>query len=132
MIPNQILCENEPIHLCGRVQHFGLLLILDQRLVISAISENWVNYLQEELDLYLEQDAVKFLSFYFADYIEEINERLEYFSHSTEGRSVIELKIGTSNYYLSIYRVNDYIYLEFEASGNTSASWLNLYSYSKR
>ncbi|MGJ1433164.1 ATP-binding protein [Sphingobacterium spiritivorum] len=132
MIPNQILCENEPIHLCGRVQHFGLLLILDQKLSISGISENWGNYLQEEPDLYLEQDAVKFLSFHFADHAEEIKERLDHFSHSIEGRSVIELKLGQSDYYLSIYRLNEYIYLEFEATSNTPPSWLNLYSYSKK
>lgn len=128
---HQIDCHEEKIHLCGKIQHFGYLLVFDQDARCISYSRN-LSDLQDILpgeltgitiDAVLSRlTAHKSLSFEAID--KQISDHIFY-------RFVENVRIKDNNYNYSIYRNEGHIYLEIEACNQHSIKPTRLYYYAK-
>ncbi|KKO89208.1 histidine kinase [Sphingobacterium sp. Ag1] len=126
----EISCHEEKIHLCGKVQFFGYLFIFDEEGCIAA-SENCfditgletVSLLKKSLEeiLYL---IVPVPSLSIKQIEEEISDKIFY-------RYVERIKIKDDDFFLSIYRYNERLYLEMEACNPAAVKTTKLYYYAK-
>lgn len=130
--PNYNLCENEAIHLCGYVQDFGFLVILDRDGKIAAASDNASVLFGGGVLRYLDTDAYTLIERMLSRNYLEIVQHVESLFAGSDIRKVIELQLHGAAYYLSIYAVDDYVYLEFETKQDEVPSLLNLHTYSQK
>ncbi|UIR54629.1 ATP-binding protein [Sphingobacterium sp. SRCM116780] len=115
-----ILCEHEAIHLIGRTQYFGKLIILNNQLSIIALSDHVTDWGIKDAQQLLEKPLVDLLD---ACNLSDANTLLhpidQVVKKQTEQKT-ISMQIGIHNYFVHIYLVEDLCYLEFEEKGNTS------------
>lgn len=123
-------CEDEPIHLCGRIQEFGYLVVFDSYMDCVAISENLANWLGippadfigSPITQFWEKTAlppIDFPAFF------RVLEKDPLF------RQVSEVRIHDQDYHWSVYRIEDRIYLEFEQINGLKSPSTKLYSYAR-
>lgn len=126
----EIKCHEEKIHLCGKIQFFGYLLIFDETGCIAA-SENSIAI----IDL----KAADLLGTGLDDILKRIAPTLNLTSETVElkladkifYRFVERIAIKGGDYFLSIYKYDDKIYVEVEACNPNSVKTTNLYYYAK-
>lgn len=131
--PNYSLCESEEIHLCGKVQQFGFLILIDEELKIVALSENCDTWIEGDLDTCLESNGKDFLFQAFPNIATEICQLIEsLLNEGADIRQVFETKLNDTPVYLSVYAIEGYCYLEFEIKQDKTPSLLNLHLYSQK
>ncbi|MFY1047347.1 ATP-binding protein [Chryseobacterium sp. GP-SGM7] len=119
---NFVECHDEPIHIPGYIQSFGYLIGIDTAsLTISFFSENIseIFKMENSRDLFgqklshfpeIFQNVINSEIFQDADFLER-RENETYFD---------KIFIGEKQFHFSVFRANDYIYLEFEAVAENS------------
>ncbi|TDQ80024.1 ATP-binding protein [Sphingobacterium yanglingense] len=123
-------CEDEPIHLCGRIQEFGFLLVFDSDLSCTAASENVVQWLrlsaQELLGCALSSclDKLSISPF-------DVKQLFSLFEKDPLFREVSEVTIQGTLFYLSIHQRGGLLYLEFEQCNPSKPSSTKLYSHAR-
>lgn len=123
-------CEDEPIHLCGRIQGFGYLVVFDSGLQCIAISDNFIDWLNlsanDLLDIHLND-------FWAVSKLDPSN-LSTFFSRFEEDplyRQVSEIKIQEKDFHWSIYQIEHKIYFEFEQINLLKSNNTKLYSYAR-
>lgn len=113
MMTNKVLnCEEEQIHLCGRIQNFGYLILFDLQFNCIAISENSLDWLNVPI-----QDALNKNIDYFLAYLDfETNDiTAEDFTHTINNEfTTFKVKLNNLNYQLTVYVNGGKIFFEFE------------------
>lgn len=105
-------CEEEPIHLCGKIQDFGYLLVFNLIGKCIAISENCRRWLPLDLPAAMQLKIHDFLGFIY----QETGVKIESLDLSHISRSPLTFKTHLHGecFQLTIYIHNDLIFLEFE------------------
>lgn len=123
-------CEDEPIHLCGRIQEFGYLVVFDSGLHCVAISDNFAHWLSTPV-----QDLLGYHlnDFWALSQLDPANLSV-FFSKAEEDplyRQVSEIKIQDKDFHWSIYQNEHKIYFEFEQINTFKSNNTKLYSYAR-
>ena len=105
---NTLNCEEEAIHLCGKIQNFGYLIVFNSYGQCIAISENCKDWVSFDFSTYLKHDIS-----YFLDYF-EIDLKFEEIKKSEKDSFTFQTKIADKCYQLHIYLWNNQFFLEFE------------------
>ncbi|WP_166336042.1 ATP-binding protein [Sphingobacterium chungjuense] len=133
MALNEVLCENEPIHLVGQIQQFGKLIIQNEHREIVALSENWNSYIpNQDLTYFLGKPMEQFVA-----RLEEIDQEpllsfIDAIAPTSSDRHVMQMELGKQNHIVKAYRVHQNLHIEFEEVGDVNEHTLQLSSYSKR
>lgn len=123
-------CEDEPIHLCGRIQEFGFLLVFDTDLSCTAASENVSQWLQLSVQELLGSplsfcwDKLSLSPF-------NIQQLFSSFEKDPLFREVSEVTIQGTPFYLSIHQREGLLYLEFEQYNPSKPNSTKLYSHAR-
>lgn len=132
MTVNQVLCENEPIHLVGKIQGFGKFIVLDDNHQIIGISENtqsWLNTTNPAS--YLGQSISELFNQFDQENKAILGDLLKKLPHLSTEKEIAQTTIFGDSYVVRAYRVNSLLYIEFENSDNEHQDALQLPSYSK-
>lgn len=119
-------CEEENIHLCGKIQNFGYLIVFDLEQKCIAISENCNDWLTEKASLGLHQKLNYFLPFI----KDEDNKNsikpdiLLVTKHSTS----YKVFLGRKKFQLSTYTLGNHLFFEFEENENNKLNLSELNS----
>ncbi|MFD1772201.1 ATP-binding protein [Sphingobacterium suaedae] len=132
MAATEILCEDEPIHLIGRIQQFGKLIVLSQDLHIVGISSNCQQWLSPSIEQFLGRSIFDFVKHCSPTDSVPVTELVQRYVESTETKEILETNFQDKFVTVRIYRQDDYIYLEFEEKNAVLPQILNFSSYSKR
>lgn len=130
----QARCEDEPIHLCGRVQEFGFLIVANSDHHIVAVSENCESWLGINAETLLQQRLSDLLDRYLhpnrADLLVAIQQAQDSVSID---RLVHDVILDGVTFYLTVYSYDEKIYLEFERKLPLAVpSFISLYAYSQK
>lgn len=112
-----IKCEDEQIHLCGKIQSFGYLLIFNNDLKVIAISENCETLFQLPVGNILNKE-ISFLE----SYIPSINLQELNLSNLKDNEHNFEIKINEKNYFLKIFSLKEKIYIEIEVNDGSTVN----------
>lgn len=110
--PEILNCEDEKIHLCGKIQDFGYLLVLNEEFSCVAISKNFEDFLKDTTDSLLNKSLNYFESLFNFKIKSDLNE--------LKAKSLInKIDIYIANYFqvkyqISVYYEDNHIFLEFE------------------
>ncbi len=133
MALNQVLCENEPIHLVGKVQSCGKLIILNESQKIVGLSENWKNYtFIENLSSFLNQPVGDFIEHSVPSQREQFQAFIDGVEPNSDERQVLQIELANQQHIVIAYSVCDDIYIEFEEVGDVHAYSLQLPSFTKK
>ena len=105
-------CEEEQIHLCGKIQNFGYLIVFDENFNCTAISENCLTWIPCDPKLLLN----KHLDF-FLPHIEldgNLHLDIKDLNKLNKRSLTYKVKIQSKDYQLTIYYKNNQIFFEFE------------------
>ncbi|WP_437919866.1 ATP-binding protein [Sphingobacterium sp. LRF_L2] len=131
MTKKVIDCENEPIHLIGRIQNFGKILILSQDLKIVGISENFEDWIGGNPQLYLDQPAASLLENCSFEESKPIISLIQQVAVNPETRELLETTFLNSLFTIRVYQSCGLIYIEFEDKNILLPQILNFSTYSK-
>ena len=133
MAVNHVPCENERIHLVGRIQSFGRLIILDHEQRIVGISENWNTYfVDDNLSAYLGKSIHQLTEGFTTAVQEKLHSFINHVPLTSHDRHVMSLELEQRNYVVKAYRVEFHLHIEFEHVGAINEHTLLLSSYSKK
>lgn len=109
-------CEEEPIHLCGKIQNFGYLIVFNLSGKCIAVSENCSEWLPFDLSSALHLELNDFLKNIPSDFPLDLDikdvQTLKQQPFSTK------TKLNGRNYQLTLYVHNEQLFLEFEMNEN--------------
>lgn len=123
-------CEDEVIHLCGRIQEFGYLLVFDSDLYCVAISENAEECLGIKAGDFLGTSLHTFLAKLDLPQI-DFDQLFSKFDKDPLFREVSEVEIKGDPFHLSIHQRQKKIYFEFEQINVSKSTNTKLYSYAR-
>lgn len=109
-------CEEEPIHLCGKIQNFGYLIVFNFSGECIAISENCSEWLPVDLSRALHLGLHDFLAHVHADRPIEFN--IKDISSLKQNPFSTKTKLNDKNYQLTLYIHDEQLFLEFEMNEN--------------
>lgn len=132
MLKNHLQCENEPIHLVGRIQNFGKLIILNAELTVVGISGNFAELTGVSTEEYLEQPLHKLSNTFIPTDWQPLDELLQKIIAGIAERDIIESPFLGRTYYIRIYKQDTLIHLEFEDKHDIAPDVFKLSSYSKK
>lgn len=110
-------CEDEQIHLCGKVQNFGYLIVFNFELKCIAISENCESWLKNDISTFFNQDINFFIQLLERD--NEIKININDFTSLQNKSFTYKVKLNEKNYQLTVYNNNNQIFFEFEKNNKT-------------
>lgn len=124
MTPNIFNCEDEQIHLCGRIQNFGYLIVFDLSYNCIAASENICDLFFEKATSVLN----KKISFFENIMSFKINTDFNHLKENEYNNKFDYYKIIRNNrtYQLSVYIQDEHIIFEIEENGDDNIDLLNL------
>jgi two-component system, chemotaxis family, sensor kinase Cph1 len=105
-------CEDELIHLCGKIQNFGYLLVFNVEHICVAISDNCDELFLQSASTLLNEKT----SFFEEKLGVSINMELEHLKKNDSINKIdfYKVSINKIDYQLSVYIEDTYIFLEFE------------------
>lgn len=127
---NQINCDEEQIHLCGRIQNFGYLLVFDLHQKCVALSRNWEQLVQESSTC-IGRSATEVFGALLKTHAVDLQAALQDLEKSIFYRHVEEIRIDRQLYYLSIYKYSERIFCEFELVNIIRPQLTKLYYYAR-
>lgn len=130
----QARCEDEPIHLCGRVQEFGFLIVADNNQHIVAASENCEAWLGTSVENLLQETLAYLVEHPLQADREALSLAITAASKASgTDRQIFEIVLQQQPFYLTVYAHDHQIYLEFEHKlPSAIPSFLNLYTYAQK
>ncbi len=132
MVDNQILCEQEPIHLVGRIQGFGKSLILDADLTVVGISANFDAWLSTAVESFLEKNVIHLAQACFKEDWPPIEEFLQKNLNAPNIRETLEITLFGRLFDVCVYQQDAFIHLDFENKNKIFPNVIKLSSYSKK
>lgn len=123
-------CEEEPIHLCGRIQNFGYLIVFDISQKCIAISDNCKEWLSVDSTTLINKDIK-----YFLDHIESddnISFEQEDIAPLIHRSLTHKVRLNNNNYQLTIYINNEQIFFEFEKKDAVEIELKQLNSFQQK
>lgn len=107
-------CYEEAIHLCGKIQSFGYLIIFNLDLNCIAVSENCSDWLHCDTANILNKDIYHFLPYFKSSSNESfiLHEQLP--SSLIDKTTSYKIILNNKTYQLTIYTNNNKIFFEFE------------------
>ncbi|MFD2965945.1 ATP-binding protein [Sphingobacterium bambusae] len=131
---SHLRCEDEAIQFCGKVQEFGFLLVADEEEQIIAVSENCASWLKVPYKDILKISLTQFVQLHLPRVATDIKRLLASLgTQPIKERQVIELLLADKPFYLSIYNVEQHIYLEFERKHpDYVPSFISLHAYAQK
>ncbi|MDR2274616.1 MAG: GAF domain-containing protein [Sphingobacterium sp.] len=124
-------CDQEPIHLCGQIQHFGCLILFDASQNCIAWSENFAEIGLREQSIFLGQTLIGFIDSLAIQHKIDLNQILNDHTDSFKHRYVADIYLQQIPYYLSIYPFDNKIYVEIEQHRSQSHQFKNTFFYAK-
>ncbi|MBD1429061.1 ATP-binding protein [Sphingobacterium litopenaei] len=109
-------CEEEPIHLCGKIQNFGYLIVFNLSGKCVAVSENCSEWLPFDLSSALHLELNDFLKNIPSDSPLDLN--IKDFQILKQQPLSTKTKLNGRNYQLTLYVHNEKLFLEFEMNEN--------------
>ena len=109
---NILMCEDEEIHLCGKIQNFGYLLVFDSLYNCVGVSENFFNLIGLSVNECLGK-TVDFFQNYFKV---NVNLDIDYLKNSDKENKIdhYNIQINDIEYRLAVYIQAENIFFEFE------------------
>ena len=110
-------CDREPIHILGKIQSHGFLIVLDKNTLVSSYSENVYTFIPNLSKNLIGLTLTYLESFIGVTYQPHFLKNLIGASNdkpSFEKSNPVPVEIGGNNYFLIISRSSDYFLLEFE------------------
>lgn len=115
-ISKTLNCEEEAIHLCGKVQNFGYLLVFNSLGECVAVSENCTEWLKLDIPTALSKKLEYYTNFLNQENALQINASKIF---SLEDRTLsFKTQLNNENYQLTIYLNENQLFLEFEKNEN--------------
>ncbi|GAA4168714.1 ATP-binding protein [Sphingobacterium ginsenosidimutans] len=124
-------CDQEPIHLCGQIQHFGCLILFDATQNCIGWSENWTETGLPRQSVFLGQSLTKFIDCLAIQHAIDLDQILHDHADSFKHRYVADIYLEQIPYYLSIYPFDNKIYIEIEQHRSQSHQFKNTFFYAK-
>lgn len=124
-------CDQEAIHLCGQIQHFGCLLLFDAALNCIGWSENWADTGLPRQSVFLGQTLTSFIDSLGIQHTIDLNEIIQDHTDSFRHRYVADIALAHTPHYLSIYPFDNKIYVEIEQHRSQSHRFKNTFFYAK-
>ncbi|WP_104384326.1 ATP-binding protein [Sphingobacterium sp. HMA12] len=124
-------CDQEPIHLCGQIQHFGCLILFDTAHNCIGWSENWTETGLPQQSVFLGQTLDKFINSLAIQHAIDLDQILHDPTDSFKHRYVADIYLQKKPYYLSIYPFDNKIYVEIEQHRSQSHQFKNTFFYAK-
>ncbi|MDN4011527.1 ATP-binding protein [Chryseobacterium gambrini] len=126
----EVSCHEEKIHLCGKIQYFGYLIIFENNVCIAA-SENCPDITGQDLQSILGLKVDSILQTVVPE-LELTSEKIEeQISGKIFYRFVERVTINNKKYFLSLYKDKGKLYLEIEECNPQSIKTTKLYYYAK-
>ena len=109
---NILMCEDEEIHLCGKIQNFGYLLVFDSLYNCVGVSENFFNL----IGLSVNECIGKTVDFFQNYFKVNINLDIDYLKNSDKENKIdhYNIQINDIEYRLAVYIQSENIFFEFE------------------
>ena len=109
-------CEEEPIHLCGKIQNFGYLIVFNLSGKCIAVSENCSEWLPFDLSSALHLELNDFLKNIPSDFPLDLD--IKDFQTLKQQPFSTKTKLNGTNYQLTLYVHSEQLFLEFEMNEN--------------
>lgn len=120
-------CEEEPIHLCGKIQNFGYLIVFDLTGKCVAISENCTEWLPVDLSLALHMKLNDVLAHVPAE--TPLAFKLEDLSAIRQTPFSTKTKLNDKDFQLTLYIHQQQLFLEFEMNENMIIEFHQLHEF---
>lgn len=130
----QARCEDEAIHLCGRVQEFGFLIVTDGDQQIIAASDNCEEWLNVKPETLLTENLTYLLDYALSPVSQEVLSAIVQAGNTpSKVRQAVQIALQGHPFYLTVYTLDGHVYLEFEQQVRSSIpSPLGLPTYSEK
>ncbi|MBE8714447.1 ATP-binding protein [Sphingobacterium hungaricum] len=110
---NIVNCEDEQIHIPNHVQSFGILCVFNNLKKLTYISENSVALTQDSYTKFFGISIEEFIQQHLPESSEAILDAIDQLHESKNGRT-LQVESATTPFYLSMYELDGFLYLEFE------------------
>ncbi|MBD1421079.1 ATP-binding protein [Sphingobacterium chuzhouense] len=124
-------CHEERIHVCGKIQSFGYLFVFDRNEQCIAASENVEKHWRRPAHDFIGKSITELLDFLLPKHSEHFHHFRDEIADPVFNRFVEKVELDGHDYYVSIYRCGENLYLEIEQSNGFDLRQTKLHYYAK-